>query len=74
MVPIDPTPHLDEVTHAPSEAPFPPQRSGAVPASVQPTAERPTLPKVEDEDADPVIESGPVLHPTRSARAAELHS
>ncbi len=66
-MPIDPTPHGGEILHdKPEEGKFPP----AKPASHEGTpdiAHRPSLPThtermavdIEDEDADPVIDSGP---------------
>ncbi|MBX3585038.1 MAG: hypothetical protein AB7I35_17745 [Ramlibacter sp.] len=71
-MPIDTSPHGKEILHKPSEKPFPrPGDDGdhAHPKAPDPaeTRARPPLPTeaqvmaadLEDEDADPVVDSGP---------------
>lgn len=65
MCPIDPTPHGGEVLHEPAKQ-FPPAKSGDDPGQAD-IRRRPALPDhpeqmgvdVEDEEADPVVDSGP---------------
>ena len=72
MSPIDPSPHGGEILHELPERRFPQPKSGhdgaVAPASADPDIlHRPPLPDhpeqmavdVEDEEADPVIDSGP---------------
>jgi hypothetical protein len=67
-MPDDPTPHGGEAFHAPPErAKIPPPQTGDAQAPLPPDPARPPLPTeaevravdLEDEEADPVVESGP---------------
>ncbi|RZJ16274.1 MAG: hypothetical protein EOO54_17285 [Haliea sp.] len=67
MCPIDPTPHGGEILHQPPRK-FPPPKPGdSGPTSEPDIAQRPALPDqveqmaadVEDEEDDPVIDTGP---------------
>lgn len=66
MCPIDPTPHGGEILHLPPRK-FPPPQPGGDTAAEPDMAQRPPLPDqpeqmavdVEDEEADPVVDSGP---------------
>lgn len=65
MCPIDPSPHGGEILHQPPKA-FPPERLGHDHGKPD-IVHRPALPDhpehmaadVEDEDDDPVVDSGP---------------
>jgi|EndMetStandDraft_4_1072995.scaffolds.fasta_scaffold87835_2 hypothetical protein len=69
MCPIDPSPHGGEILHQLPERKFPPARDGHVPAvdGAPDILHRPALPDhpeqmavdIEDEEADPVVDSGP---------------
>ncbi|RYF42088.1 MAG: hypothetical protein EOO25_07840 [Comamonadaceae bacterium] len=67
MCPLDPSPHGGEILHQPPERKFPPPKRDDVPASQPDIDQRPALPDhpeqmavdIEDEEADPVIDSGP---------------
>ncbi len=72
MCPIDPTPHAGEVLHEPDKQfpkPTPDVNREAKPEAEASVAGRPAIPDssevmavdIEDEDADPVVESGPGL-------------
>ena len=72
MCPIDPTPHFGEVLLKPGKQfpkPTPDVTHEDTPQADEPIAERPAIPDssevmavdIEDEDADPVVESGPGL-------------
>jgi hypothetical protein len=68
MCPIDPTPHAGEVMQPPPDHEFPEPKPGVSGAPGKPDiAHRPALPDdpqqlavdIEDEEADPVIDTGP---------------
>ena len=65
MCPVDPTPHAGEMMQPPEDHEFPQGKSGK--AAVPDIAHRPGLPThpeqmavdIEDEEEDPVVDSGP---------------
>jgi hypothetical protein len=69
MCPIDPTPYAGEVMHPPTEREFPKARPDQTQRdnSAPDISHRPELPDhpeqmaadIEDEEADPVVDSGP---------------
>lgn len=70
MCPIDPTPHAGEVLHEPDTQfpkPTPDVRHEKKPEAETSVEDRPAIPAasaqmavdIEDEEADPVVESGP---------------
>jgi hypothetical protein len=81
MCPVDPSPHGGEILHENRERKFPPAPERALPGPDAPDiAHRPALPDhptqtavdVEDEEADPVIDSGPgIADGIRGQRSAD---
>jgi len=67
MCPIDPTPHFSQVLQPPPDHEFPKQKTDGKEPPDPDMRARPALPEdpeqmavdVEDEEADPVVDSGP---------------
>ncbi|WP_298931052.1 hypothetical protein [uncultured Ramlibacter sp.] len=80
MCPIDPSPHFSQVLQPPPDHEFPQAKVHGKQPPQPDVGQRPALPiapekmavDVEDEDEDPVIDSGPGiadgLHPLRKQR------
>jgi hypothetical protein len=67
MCPIDPSPHGGEILHERPDRKFPQPAADGEAAGEPDIAQRPSLPEqpqqmavdIEDEEADPVVDSGP---------------